>query len=659
MNQTKISSVYLKQIAEKYSQDTGSSSRYNAGFFNMDVFLEWPKLELEKRGEGVYPLDYNRIEKCLNIVTEHRDCADFVMPVFLAFLSMYKDSNLLTKENFDTYKSAVINFKYFMNDPNEDRHGICYFTENHQILYGASEYIAGQLFPDELFTNNQQKGSWHRERGKKRLLQWIDWRARFGYSEWLSNDYYGEDLMALSLVWGLAEDKDLKEQAGKLIELTLFDIAINSFNGILGATNGRAYLPMTMRTELPATSAICKLYWDEGSFEAVSIGAVALAVFGYECGEAVRNAALDKSVIINRERMSLDVEDSKKYGLDPARYEDIMFYWGQQTFLHRDVIENSMKICPLWLGMRPSIDAHWEKYQTLEASGFKPRHFDPLLPNGFTEDGLYDPDMACCALTQADIYVYKTPYYCLSNAQDFRKGKAGYQQHIWQATLGGNALVFTNSPGSNEYKDRPSKFIGSKFMPRSVQHQNVLFCVYRLPAESAHFFFTHIYFPQSEFDQVAEEGGWIFASRGGAYIAVFSSVRGKWENPDPDFYKAVYGDYWEEKFNSAKPYEYLVPKHAVVYICEMGDEKTDGSFDNFTAKFRTAAFTGDTFAFSYRSPSLGEMSFGWKGPLRLNGEEISIRDYKRYDNPFCAVSFGEKLYRINAGGKETVLDFNY
>ncbi|MCL2181031.1 MAG: hypothetical protein FWB83_07875 [Treponema sp.] len=648
----KESSVYLKSIAESDSNDT------SAGNFGMDVFVEWPKLELEKRGEGIYPLNYERIEKCLKIITEHRDCADFVMPVFLAILSRYKDSKLLTDENRKAYKDAVINFKYAMDDPNEDKHGICYFTENHQALYGASEYIAGQMFADELFTNNRQKGSWHRERGKKRMLQWISWRARFGYSEWLSNDYYGEDLMSLALLWSVAEDEELKTQAGKLIELTLFDIAVNSFNGILGATNGRAYLPMTIRTELPATSAVCKLYWGEGSYEAVSIGAVALAVFGYECCAAVRNTALDKTAFINRERMSLNVEDSKKYGLDPANYDDIMFYWGQQTFLHRDVIENSMKLCPPWLGMRPSIDAHWEKYQTLEASGFKPGSFDPLLPNAFTQGNLYDPDMACCALTQADLYVYKTHYYCLSNAQDYRKGKAGYQQHIWQATMGGRALVYTNSPGSNEYEDRPSKFAGNKFMPRSAQHKNVVLCVYRLPAESAHFFFTHIYFPRHEFDQVTEKDGWIFGKRGGAYIAVYSSIPGKWENPDPKFYKAVYGGNWEKEYHSAKPYEYMVPKHAVVYICEMGDEKTDGSFENFKSRFNAAAFSGDTFSFSYRSPSLGKMSFGWKEPLKINDEEIAIRDYMRYDNPFCRAAFGEKRYLIKAGGEEISLDFD-
>jgi len=655
--QIESSSTYLRRMADKFS--SGEPTWYLRG---RDVYVEWPKLELERRGEGVYPLNFEYIAKSLNMVREHLDCAEFALPAFLAMLSRYRDSSLLSPGDLEAYKDAAIGFKYAMDDPHEDKHGCCYFTENRQILYAACEYIAGTLFPDEVFTNNKQKGSWHAERGKRRLFQWIDWRARFGYSEWVSNIYYGENLLGLVLVWGMGEDEELKRKAGMLIELTLFDIALNAFDWTLATSTGRAYLVPTLRPELPATSAICRLYWGEGSGEYISLGAVALAAFDYRCSAAVKNVALDKAAIINRERMSLDVEDAKKYGLDPADYDNIMFFWGKQTFLHRYVIENSLKLCPLHLGMRPSLEAHWEKYQILEKAGFKPGRVDPLLPNTLIDGGLYDPDMACCALTQADIYSYRNAFYSLSNVQDFRKGKAGYQQHIWQANMGGHAVVFSTCPGSIEFEDRPNVFAGNRFMPRSVQHESIVLCVYRIPVESAHFFFTHLYFPRREFDEVREKsadgGSWIFGKRGGAYIAVFASVPGKWQDPNPDLYKAMFSEKWEEEFRFAKPWEYLVPGHAVVYVCEMGDEKSDGSFDDFVAAFKESSFEGDTFAFTYQSPFLGRHSFGWKEPLRVRGKIVAIKDYKRYDNPYCDTAFGEKVYRIRAGGEEITLDFN-
>jgi len=123
-------------MADKFSQ--GEPTWYLRG---RDVYVEWPKLELERRGEGVYPLNREYIAKSLNMVTEHLDCAEFSLPAFLTMLSRYRESSLLSPADLESYKNAAIGFKYAMDDPHEDKHGCCYFTENHQILYAACEYL--------------------------------------------------------------------------------------------------------------------------------------------------------------------------------------------------------------------------------------------------------------------------------------------------------------------------------------------------------------------------------------------------------------------------------------------------------------------------------------------------------------------------------------
>ena len=84
-------------------------------------------------------------------------------------------------------KEHILGFKYWWTEPTPK--GIVdsqyYWTENHQVIFLANEYIAGQTFPDETFTNSGMTGTEHMAHAAERLQKWFDWRARFGFSEWL------------------------------------------------------------------------------------------------------------------------------------------------------------------------------------------------------------------------------------------------------------------------------------------------------------------------------------------------------------------------------------------------------------------------------------------------------------------------------------------
>jgi hypothetical protein len=60
---------------------------------------------------------------------------------------------------------------------------------------------------------------------------------------------------------------------------------------------------------------------------------------------------------------------------------------------------------------------------------------------------------------------------------------------------------------------------------------------------------------------------------------------------------------------------------------------------------------------SYSSPSLGEVSFGWTGPLRVGGREVQLDGEPRFDNPYCQADLGTRCYAISSGGDTLVLDF--
>ncbi len=77
---------------------------------------------------------------------------------------------------------------------------MCSWTENHYILFSSAAYLAGQLFPGELFSNSGEAGFQKMDKNRPRILRWLDLRFRTGFSEWLSHVYYDEDLTALLAV---------------------------------------------------------------------------------------------------------------------------------------------------------------------------------------------------------------------------------------------------------------------------------------------------------------------------------------------------------------------------------------------------------------------------------------------------------------------------
>ena len=64
-------------------------------------------------------------------------------------------------------RQAILNFKYWMDEPGHD--SMCYWSENHQILFAACEYLAGQLYPNEIFSNDGRKGKEKQERARIRI----------------------------------------------------------------------------------------------------------------------------------------------------------------------------------------------------------------------------------------------------------------------------------------------------------------------------------------------------------------------------------------------------------------------------------------------------------------------------------------------------------
>jgi hypothetical protein len=134
---------------------------------------------------------------------------------------------------------------------------------------------------------------------------------------------------------------------------------------------------------------------------------------------------------------------------------------------------------------------------------------------------------------------------------DLRPGGAGYQQHLWQATLGRDCHVFVNHPGGtfDGTKSRPGYWYGNGILPRVRQRGNVLQTIHVIAdgtwtqpeitpdtwqwpgASSVRAFevhpivFTHAHWPADAFDREVRRGGWIFGQKGGGLVGLWCSER--------------------------------------------------------------------------------------------------------------------------------------
>src|SRR5262249_8965786 len=119
---------------------------------------------------------------------------------------------------------------------------------------------------------------------------------------------------------------------------------------------------------------------------------------------------------------------------------------------------------------------------------------------------------------------YKTRDFMLASAQTYRAGQTGAGEHIWQATLGPDALVYVNHPAnmSEDDRRRPNLWAGNGVLPRVAQWGDVIIALYQLPADDW-LGFTHAYFPSAAFDETALRDSWAFARKGQGYLALHAA----------------------------------------------------------------------------------------------------------------------------------------
>jgi hypothetical protein len=237
---------------------------------------------------------------------------------------------------------------------------------------------------------------------------------------------------------------------------------------------------------------------------------------------------------------------------------------------------------------------------------------------------------------------YRTVEFMLSSAVGYKTGERGSREHIWQATLGPEAIVYVNHPGNSAWDDAitPNYWLGNVVLPHLAQHKDALIAMYNLPPDDW-MGFTHAYFPTFSFDEYVLKKNWAFARKGESYLAITASGK-------VNFFESGAGAYRELRCTGQKP----------IWVCQLGSAALDGNFTTFVQKVSELNLVFHGLAVEYNTLRGDKLQLTWDGKLSINDKEQANEDQFHYNYPFLKAEYPCHKMEIEYNGYILRLDFH-
>ena len=405
----------------------------------------------------VDPEDEREIYKSFDQIESRRDCSDFLTCAMVRFMKLYPMNEAMAAR----CKEVMINYRYWMDEAGSD--GMCFWSENHSLMFFVSAYVAGDIYPEELFIRSGKTGREMKETARQRIRDWMVQTEREGFDEFHSGGYTPITFAAILNVVDFC-DGELSALAWKAADRLLKDLAVQTFQGVSISPMGRVYREALYPYKQDIQCLINLI--DPEAPDQFSEWIIFLATSKYRLPKGLKEMMYSPASLVYEESNArICVEKQKDYMLTSVE--------------------------------SPRRDGRVRKWENISEQ----------------------PD----ADTGSFSYV-KSLNECFHGTTQFEPGVYGYQQHMWYAALDPAAVVFVNHPGGSceSCTTRPGYWFGNGIMPALKQVKEVLCAIYRIP-ETHPIPFTHVYWPSSRFSYEIIEETWLAGSAGGGYVALWCS----------------------------------------------------------------------------------------------------------------------------------------
>lgn len=574
------------------------------------------------------PVDWANLKDTL----AHLD--DFWMAPLLRIV--YRHHDKIDPDNQAKIRQAFLGFRYWLDQPGED--GRCYWSENHQILYASGEYLAGQRYPDEVFTRDGRTGREHMTAARARVLTWLEQRWRYGFAEWYSNVYYVEDVAPLCNLIDFSTDPEIVTKSRIILDLLFYDVATQSHRGTFVSTMGRAYRHHRQSGEKGnSMRGIIQHVWDFGLPvpDGRRMDGCFLFRENYQVPAVIRAIGRDAGPAVIRASQGLDLGELRSEQHGASEDARIMLQWGMEAFVNPEVIAHTLDY----------VERH-RMFSNSYLEGLRDVDFALLRRTGLlpSVSRWLDPVANGTALQRANTYTYRTPDYLLASVQRYHPGTLNDQHHVWSATLSNQVSVFTAHPPVPRKGKTPDEdgnyWVGPGRMPDAAQHENVCLLIYRIPARRALGeknvnAFTHAYFPRERFARLELRGSRVYGQHGGVYVAFLGHA--------PLTYRPDSQD------------DLIQAGTETAWVCELGTAASDGDFDAFVRRIEGNAFSYQAGRLAYTTGNRRlELDYGRE--FRVNGT-VQAASFPRHQSPYAQTARQAPTMTIEFAGHRLFLDF--
>ncbi len=405
-------------------------------------------------------LDYDLFYNDLDVMQKRRDCSEFIAAALLRLVREYDMGTAALAE----MKRVFLDYRYWMDEAGED--GMCFWSENHALMFFGVQLLAGEMWQDDIFTRSGRTGREQYAVARKRCNDWLDDVLAHGFEEFLSANYMNVTMGTLVNLIDYGPE-EISEKATKVLDEQFRQIGIQTFDGSIIAPMGRVY-----------RAAIYPFRQDSQG------------MLHYLDGKNPFCATSDSWWLSSLATCKYVIPDETIRELTHARLQTTYFSGNACVYVNKtpDYMLTGVQ-CP-----------------SGEARRWRNVYQDAHVDVGSNE------------------YV-KSLNEKFHGTSCLTPGQYGYQQHFGYMALTREAVTFTNHPGTagEDGGMRPGYWYANGVMPAQKLAGNTVGQIYCID-DTHPLDFTHLYFPSDKFSAWEFDGNWLLAKAGNGYIGVWCSA---------------------------------------------------------------------------------------------------------------------------------------